>query len=45
MMQFPTFFFKLSKLDEAQKKKKKKKATELPKTSAGENDSDDETCE
>ena len=44
MMQFPTFFFKLSKLDEAQKKKKKK-ATELPKTSAGENDSDDETCE
>ena len=43
MMQFPTFFFKLSKLDEAQKKKKK--ATELPKTSTGENDSDDETCE
>ena len=42
MMQFPTFFFKPSKLDEAQKKKK---ATELPKTSAGENDSDDETCE
>ena len=43
MMQFPTFFFQTVKATRSAKKKKK--ATELPKTSAGENDSDDETCE